>query len=87
MKFDIKTKISLVAIALAGFVAGFVFAGGFGLLPSAQAEPEAGNLTTLKEIGSGFSTIAGAKRPIKRIGRVYPEPAAEFTPQNQSRIR
>jgi serine protease Do len=63
MKFDVKTKISLIAIALAGFVAGFVFAGGFGLLPSAQAEPDVGNLTTLKEIGSGFSTIAADVSP------------------------
>jgi serine protease Do len=63
MKFDSKTKISLVAIALAGFVAGFVFAGGFGLLPSAQAEPDMGDLTTLKEIGSGFSTIAAEVSP------------------------
>ncbi|MCP4229591.1 MAG: Do family serine endopeptidase [bacterium] len=63
MKFNLKAKLSLAAIALAGFTAGFVFAGGFGLLPSVQAEPDADDLTTLKEIGSGFSTIAAEVSP------------------------
>jgi serine protease Do len=63
MKFNLKARLSLIAIGIACFIAGFVFAGGFGLLPSAQAEPDAADLTTLKEIGSGFSSIAAEVSP------------------------
>lgn len=58
MAFNIKIKLSLAALALAAFIAGVAVSGTLNLTPRLNADESAGDLETLRNIGTGFSTIA-----------------------------
>jgi len=63
MAFNVKTKISLAAVALAAFIAGVAVSGTLNLTPRLSAGEDAGDLEALRNIGTGFSAIAKEVSP------------------------
>jgi serine protease Do len=63
MAFNIKTKLSLTAVALAAFVAGVAVSGTLNITPRLSADDGAGDLEMPRNIDTGFSAIAKEVSP------------------------